>query len=125
MLDAEIEQAARGRDPLAELDVELGLAEGRRDLVLDDLHADAVADRLGALLEGLDAADVQALGGVELQRATTRLRLGRVVHDDVVDKVRVVVLDLKVITVGLRGTPIARGRIWLAVLAQHFHGGGA
>ena len=69
------------RDALAELDVELGLAERRRDLVLDDLHADAVADRLGAVLERLDAADVQALGGVELQRAAARLRLRRAEHD--------------------------------------------
>src|SRR3954454_5133720 len=61
VLDAEVDQAAGGRDALAELDVELGLAERRRDLVLDDLDADAVADRLGALLEGLDAADVEAL----------------------------------------------------------------
>src|SRR3954467_13559520 len=46
VLDAEVDQAAGGRDALAELDVELGLAERRRDLVLDDLDADAVADRL-------------------------------------------------------------------------------
>ena len=70
-----------GRDALAELDVELGLAERRGDLVLDDLHAHAVADRLGAVLERLDAPDVQALGGVELQRAPARLGLGRAEHD--------------------------------------------
>src|SRR5215213_135555 len=39
VLDPEVEDAARGRDALAELDVELGLAERRRDLVLDDLDA--------------------------------------------------------------------------------------
>src|SRR5262245_21129924 len=43
VLEPEVEDAARCRDALAELDVELGLAERRRDLVLDDLHADAVA----------------------------------------------------------------------------------
>ena len=77
----EVDQAARGGDALAELDVELGLAEGGGDLVLDDLHAHAVADRLGAVLERLDAPDVQALGGVELQRAPARLGLGRAEHD--------------------------------------------
>ena len=69
-----------GRDALAELDVELRLAERRGDLVLDDLHADAVADRLRAVLERLDAADVQPLGGVELQRAAARLGLRRAEH---------------------------------------------
>src|SRR3954447_8316731 len=75
VLDPQVEDAARGRDALAELDVELGLAERRRDLVLDDLDADPVADRLGAVLQRLDAADVQALGRVELQRAAARLCL--------------------------------------------------
>src|SRR5262249_11103384 len=62
VLEAEVDQAALGRDAAAELDVELGLAERRRDLVLDDLDPHAVADRLGAVLERLDAADVEALG---------------------------------------------------------------
>ena len=73
VLDAVVEQAARGRDPLAELDVELGLLERRRDLVLDDLDPNPVADRLGAVLDRLDPADVQPLGGIELQRPTARL----------------------------------------------------
>src|SRR5204862_4187811 len=75
VLDAEVDQAARGGDALAELDVELRLAERRRDLVLDDLDAHAVADRLRAVLERLDTADVEALRRVELQRATAGLRL--------------------------------------------------
>jgi hypothetical protein len=61
VLDPQVDQAARGRDPLAELDVELRLAEGGRDLVLDDLDTDAVADRLVAVLERLDATDVEPL----------------------------------------------------------------
>src|SRR3712207_2930387 len=69
LLEPEVEDAARRGDPLAELDVELGLLERRRDLVLDDLDADAVADGLRALLERLDPADVEALRRVELQRA--------------------------------------------------------
>ena len=51
-------------------------AERRRDLVLDDLHAHPVADRLGAVLERLDPSDVEALGRVELQRPATRLVSG-------------------------------------------------
>ena len=75
VLQREVEQAALVGDPGPVLDVELGLAEGRRDLVLDHLHPDPVADRLGALLEGLDAADVEPLRGVELQRPAARLGL--------------------------------------------------
>src|SRR5690606_13374273 len=41
-------------------------------LVLDDLHAGAVADRLGALLEGLDPPDVHPDRRVELQRLAAR-----------------------------------------------------
>src|SRR5439155_21818702 len=78
---AQVQQAAGGRDAFAELDVELRLAEGGGDLVLDDLHAHAVADRLGAVLERLDAPDVESLGGVELQRAPAGLSLGRSKHD--------------------------------------------
>src|SRR5437764_14729163 len=74
VLDPVVDQAARRRNALAELDVELGLLERRGDLVLDDLHLDAVADRLGAVLERLDPADVKADRRVELQRATARLR---------------------------------------------------
>src|SRR4051794_9904488 len=81
VLDPEVEDAARGRDALAELDVELSLAERGRDLVLDDLDPDAVADRLRAVLERLDAADVEPLGRVELQRAAAGLGLGRAEHD--------------------------------------------
>src|SRR4051812_26310678 len=81
VLDPQVQDAARGRDALAELDVELGLAERGRDLVLDDLDPHAVADRLRAVLQRLDAADVQALGRIELQRAAAGLGLGRAEHD--------------------------------------------
>ena len=57
-------------------DVELGLLERRRDLVLDDLDPGAVADGVGAVLERLDAADVQAHRRVELQRLATGRGLG-------------------------------------------------
>src|SRR5215211_7502422 len=66
LLEREVEQATLLGHPDAVLDVELGLAEGGGDLVLDHLDPAAVAHRLGALLEGLDAADVESLRGVEL-----------------------------------------------------------
>src|SRR4051812_7988268 len=81
VLQCQVQDAALGRDALAVLDVELGLAERSRHLVLDDLDSDSVTDRLGALLERLDAADVQPLRRIELERATTRLRLRRAEHD--------------------------------------------
>src|SRR5690606_7057142 len=45
-LGREIEDVAAPADPLAVEDVELTLAEGRRHLVLHDLHAGSVADHL-------------------------------------------------------------------------------
>src|SRR5690606_21595673 len=68
VLHAEVDEPALPGDAPAVEDVELGLLERRGHLVLDDLGARAVADRLGALLEGLDAADVDTHRGVELQR---------------------------------------------------------
>src|SRR5690606_21040387 len=49
-LDTQVDQAALTADALAVHDVELGLLEGRCDLVLDDLDPGAVADHLGAVL---------------------------------------------------------------------------
>ena len=73
-------QRALPADALAVHDVELGLAERRADLVLDDLDPGAVADDLGAVLQRLDAADVEAHRRVELQRPTARRGLGRPEH---------------------------------------------
>src|SRR3954471_22953082 len=56
---ADVEEAAFLRDALAVHDVELGDPEGSRDLVLDDLDPDPVADRFGPGLDGLDATDVE------------------------------------------------------------------
>src|SRR5690606_5940565 len=70
--DAVVDEAALAGDPDAVEDVELGLLEGRRHLVLDDLHARAVADRFRAVLEGLDAADVEPDRRVELERLAAR-----------------------------------------------------
>src|SRR5688572_26395611 len=49
-------------------DLELGFAERRRYLVLDDLDAGLVADDFLAVLQRADAADVQPHGSVELER---------------------------------------------------------
>src|SRR4029079_4670233 len=73
--DAHVEQAPFLGHALAVHHVELGDAERRRDLVLHDLDPHPVADRLGAGLDRLDAPDVQADRGVELQRAATGGRL--------------------------------------------------
>src|SRR6202008_1189710 len=65
---AELDDLPLAGDPLAVHDLELRLAEGRRHLVLHHLDAGHVADDLIAVLDGADAADVEADGGVELQR---------------------------------------------------------
>src|SRR5690606_31309624 len=67
-LDAEVDQQTRVADPLVEHDVELGLPERRRDLVLHHLHPRPVPDLLLAVLDRADPADVQAQARVELQR---------------------------------------------------------
>ena len=54
---------------------------GGGDLVLDDLDLDPVADRLGAVLDRLDPADVEPDRGVELQRAAAGGRLRVAEHD--------------------------------------------
>src|SRR3954451_14999938 len=59
LLDADVNQPALAAEALAPEDVELGLLERRGDLVLDDLDPGAAADGVGALLEGLDATDVE------------------------------------------------------------------
>jgi hypothetical protein len=75
VLDALVDEITLSRDALAVHHVELGLAEGRCELVLDDLHAGAAADRGLAVLDGADAANVHAYRRVELERAATRCRL--------------------------------------------------
>ena len=78
---ADVEEPALAADPLAVHDVELGDPERRRDLVLDDLDADAVADRLRAGLDRLDPADVEPHRGVELQGPATGRDLRVPEHD--------------------------------------------
>ena len=68
-------------DAVAVDDVELGLFERRCDLVLHDLDPHAVAVGLDAVLQRLDAANVEPHGGVEPKRTATRGRLGVAEHD--------------------------------------------
>src|ERR1700760_1579124 len=59
LLHAEVDEAALAADADAVKDVELGHLERWAHLVLDDLDAGPVADRVGAVLERLDAPHVQ------------------------------------------------------------------
>ena len=79
-VDADVEQRALAADALAVHDVELGLPERRGHLVLHDLDPGAVADDLDAVLDGLDAADVEPDRRVELQRPAAGRGLGRAEH---------------------------------------------
>src|ERR687897_214677 len=76
-----VEHRALPGDPLPVDDVELRLLERRRHLVLHDLDPDTVAHRLHAVLQRLDAADVESDGRVELERAAARGRLRVPEHD--------------------------------------------
>src|SRR5262249_46516542 len=80
VIDASVQHAARLRDAFTVEHVELRLPEGRRELVLDPLDLGPDAQRLGALLDGVLAADVEPYGGVELQRAPAGRRLGVAEH---------------------------------------------
>lgn len=58
-VDGHVEQRALTADALAVHDVEFGLTERWRHLVLHDLDAGAVSDDLRTILDGFDAADVE------------------------------------------------------------------
>src|SRR5882672_759116 len=72
LLDGRVEDRAFLRDALAIDDVELGLSEGRRELVLDHLDLGVDADRLRAVLDRLLPADVETNGGIELESPAPR-----------------------------------------------------
>src|SRR5664280_1149871 len=81
LLHAHVDQGAFPADALPVDDVELRLLERRRHLVLHDLDPGPVADRLGAVLEGLDPPHVEPDGRVEFQRPTAGRGLRRTEHD--------------------------------------------
>src|SRR3954452_11870079 len=80
-LDRRVEDRPFPGDPGPVDDVELGLLERGRDLVLHHLHAHAVAVGFDAVLQRLDSADVEPDRGVELQRPPARRRLRIAEHD--------------------------------------------
>src|SRR5690348_157131 len=79
--DGEIEHIALTADAFSVENVELGFAEGRGHLVLDDLDLGARADDGIAFLDGGDAADVDTDRGVELECATAGGGFGVAEHD--------------------------------------------
>src|SRR5262245_32768482 len=81
VLDADVDQLAEFRDPLAVHDVELGLSERRRDFVFDDFDLGAIPYDVLAVLDLRDPADVEAQCGIELQRASAGGRFRRAEHD--------------------------------------------
>src|SRR6185436_18914706 len=78
---ADLQDLAFARDAVAVEDVELGVPERRRHLVLHHLDARLGADHLVALLDRADAADVHAHRGVELERVAAGGGLGVAEHD--------------------------------------------
>src|SRR6476646_6110420 len=80
-LGADVDEKRRVADSFRVHDVEFGLLERWRDLVLDHLHAHVRANDILFLLDRTDAADVQPDRRVELERLTSRCRLGIAEHD--------------------------------------------
>ena len=80
-LQAHVHQLADLGDALAVHNIELGLLEGRCDLVLDHLGAGAAADEGGAVFQMFHPADLNAHGGVELQGTAAGGGFGVAVHD--------------------------------------------
>src|SRR6266404_316143 len=66
---AEVDEVAFAGDTFAVENVEFGFAEGRGDFVFYDFGASAGADDAVAVLDGLNATNVNAHGGVKLQGA--------------------------------------------------------
>src|SRR5205085_3940314 len=81
VLEADVDQLAGLGDPLAVAYVDLRMTEGCCALVLDDLDLHARADDLLPFLDLIRAADVDAHGRVELERAAAGSRLGVAEHD--------------------------------------------
>src|SRR5208282_1976141 len=80
LFHAQIEQVAFHGDAFAVHDVELGFPERRGHLVLHHFGPGAVADYHITVLQRGDPADVDAHGGVKLQRAAPRGGLGIAEH---------------------------------------------
>src|SRR5688572_5572159 len=88
---AHVDELALARNALAVEDLELGLTEWRRDLVLHHFYAGLVADDFLAVLQRADAADVEPERRIELERVAAGRRLGVAehhadLHADLVDE---------------------------------------
>src|SRR5439155_4882612 len=80
-VDPQLEDLAFERYPFTVENIEEGLAERRRDLVLHDLHASLGADDLVAALDAADAPDIEARRRVELEGIAPGGGLGVAEHD--------------------------------------------
>src|SRR6266478_189000 len=81
LVDAEVNQVAFAGNAFAVENVEFGFAEGSRDFVLYDFGAGARADDPVAVLDGLDAPNVNAHGSVKLKGAAAGGGFGIAEHD--------------------------------------------
>ncbi len=81
MLNAEVNQAPFTGDSCAIKNVELGLLEGRRHLVLHHFHPGPVSHGFRSLFQCLDATNIEANRGVELERLTAGGGLGAAEED--------------------------------------------
>src|SRR5262249_14732127 len=70
-VDAEVDEVAFAGDAFAVKNVKFSFAEGCSDFVFHDFGAGARTDDAIALLDGLDAANIDAHGGVEFERTAT------------------------------------------------------
>jgi hypothetical protein len=109
-LERPVEDLRVAVDAGAEGDLELRLGEGRRALVLDDLDPRPRGDRLLAVLDGGDPADVEAHAGEVLERVAAGRRLRRAEGDaDLVAQL----VDEHHRGVGLVATPAILRIAWL------------
>ena len=81
VLNRQIEEIALAADAVVVHEIELGLLERRGHLVLDDTHLDARADRLFAVLDAGDLADIETDGAIKLEGQAARGRLRIAEHD--------------------------------------------
>ena len=71
VLHGKVERSTFSANAFAVHDVELGLLKGRSHLIFYDLDSSAVTHHLDPILDGLDPADIEPDGGVELERTPT------------------------------------------------------
>src|SRR5262249_27536509 len=98
-----VQQRPFPADAMAVHDVELGLAEWGRTLVLYDLHARAVPNNFCPTLDGFDPADVKAHRRIELEGPAAGGGFGAVVHHHAVSQIVMSSLDLDVKAVHAAG----------------------